>query len=651
MAKRAETLRKPQSGWGRASHIARRSVLAISLVAGASILQGEPLEADTARANQLTPVATERGSIAATNSQTTSRPAQSMSVSAFSAAQSDTARVLLAQELGGESNRAVGIPSVAATPEATAAPHRGEAEARQIEAAEARAEEETAIVGRSLRAFTRNEEEDDSSSSTRRRASFSSAISRAAAAGALTSTNPNASVGSALNSARFTPPTNSGQFDPGFSQAAEVISIVPGLRLESATLFGGYSSNSLPRGLVGGTTSLRGAQLGADYDLGASAVISYNHNGRRSLTQFSYAPSHVQRSRIPEWSTTDHRFSFRSSRDLTPRLSLSGTANAGNSGIEQFWMRPSVIRRVEAPASFNELMQRVMAGEISDDEFAAILTGSPVVDDPGGAERDLDRIFSMSTGASASYSYSRRLTFNFGGRTSANRLLGDILDNPRRSRSPRYLNFARTSSANFSADYRLSSRTQIGLSHATTFTNSTFARSVSQSPTVSLNQMLSRHWSYQVGVGIGTINFDEVSTQGTLTDRVTWTANGSLGYTSGAHSINVSTGKQVGDPMGFGSRSTVHANLMWAWQPRFSPWGANAGIAFSRSDLGVAGQYGRDFSSDLYSAGFSRRLTPSTSFRSDYYYGAYVSPYSGVASNMAVHRMQMSLMWRPVEQR
>lgn len=650
MAKRAETLRKPQSGWGRASLVAHRSVLALSLVAGVSILQGEPLEADTARSSSLTPATTERGSLAAGNSQTASTPALSMSVSAFSASQSDTARVLLAQELGGESNRAVGIPSVAATTETNTAPHRGEAEVRQNEAAEARAEEETAIVGRSLRAFTRAEEEDDSSS-TRRRASFSSAISRAAAAGALTSTNPNASVGNALSAARFTPAARPGQFDPGFSQAAEVISIIPGLRLESATIFGGYSSNSLPRGLVGGSTSLRGAQLGADYDLGASAVISYSHNGRRSLTQFSYAPSHVQRSRIPEWSTTDHRFSFRSSRDLTPRLSLSGTANAGNSGVEQFWMRPSIIRRVEVPASFNELMQRVLAGEISDDEFAAILTGSPVVDDPGGAERDMDRIFSMSAGASASYSYSRRLTFNVGGRASANRLLGDILGDPRRQRSPRYLNFARTSSANFSADYRLSSRTQIGLSHATTVANSTFTNSVSQSPTVSLNQMLSRHWSYQVGVGIGMINFDEVSTQFTLTDTTTWTANGLLGYTSGAHSINLSAGKQVGDPMGYGSRSTMQTNLMWSWQPRFSPWGANAGIAFSRSDLGLRDQVGRNFSSDLYSAGFSRRLTPSTSFRSDYYYGAYVSPYSGVASNMAVHRVQMSLMWRPVEQR
>jgi hypothetical protein len=113
----------------------------------------------------------------------------------------------------------------------------------------------------------------------------------------------------------------------------------------------------------------------------------------------------------------------------------------------------------------------------------------------------------------------------------------------------------------------------------------------------------------------------------------------------------LSASKRVGDPLGFGSITTVQANLMWGWQPRFSPWGANAGIAFSRSDFGSGPRVNRDFSSDLYSAGVSRRLTPSTSFRADYYYGEYVSPFTGVASNMALHRLQMSLMWRPVEQR
>jgi hypothetical protein len=164
--------------------------------------------------------------------------------------------------------------------------------------------------------------------------------------------------------------------------------------------------------------------------------------------------------------------------------------------------------------------------------------------------------------------------------------------------------------------------------------------------------VLSRHWTYQAGAGIGTIDFGESpSSQFRLANRTTWTAHGMLGYTTGPHQISLSASRLVGDSMGFGARSSMQANLTWNWQPRFSPWGTHAGIALSRSDVAISSQEGREFSSDLYSAGLSRRLTPSTTFRTDYYFGEYVSPYSGVASNMSLHRLQMSLAWRPVEQR
>ena len=119
MAKKAEITRKPRNGWGRANRIARRSVLAISLVVGVSILAAEPLEADAVRTGRLTPIAAERET---PRELKRSNPGELVSVSAFSASQSDAARVLLAQELGGESQRAVGIRSIPATTEAGTAP-------------------------------------------------------------------------------------------------------------------------------------------------------------------------------------------------------------------------------------------------------------------------------------------------------------------------------------------------------------------------------------------------------------------------------------------------------------------------------------------------------------------------------------------------
>src|SRR5690606_33162884 len=99
MATRAETTRKPQSGWGRANRIAQSSMLAISIVASASALTAEPLEADASRTKPSTPITVER--TASENAASAGLFSPEMSVSAFSAAQSNAARVLLAQELSG----------------------------------------------------------------------------------------------------------------------------------------------------------------------------------------------------------------------------------------------------------------------------------------------------------------------------------------------------------------------------------------------------------------------------------------------------------------------------------------------------------------------------------------------------------------------
>src|SRR5690606_21025437 len=124
----------------------------------------------------------------------------------------------------------------------------------------------------------------------------------------------------------------------------------------------------------------------------------------------------------------------------------------------------------------------VLAGEISNDEFAAILTGSPVVDDPGGSEQALARVFSASVSTTASYAYSRRVSLNFGAGSSLNQLIGN---NIRRGDSALpYLSFARTTSANASADYRLSSRTRVGVRHITSFSQSSYLHSVSHNPSL-----------------------------------------------------------------------------------------------------------------------------------------------------------------------
>lgn len=169
---------------------------------------------------------------------------------------------------------------------------------------------------------------------------------------------------------------------------------------------------------------------------------------------------------------------------------------------------------------------------------------------------------------------------------------------------------------------------------------------------MSVRQRLTRNWNYQVGAGVGTIRFLEWSLgEIPSDDSMTWTANGSLNYTKEGHVVSFRARRAVGDQLGIGSLATINAGVTWAWQSARSPWGANAGLSFSRSEYDNALLLSRGIKSDLYSRGISRRLTPSTSLRSDYFYGAYDSPFAGLVTNNSMHRVQMSLVWRPAEQR
>ncbi len=642
---------KSQRRWGGTSN---RGVCFVALVClpliGSLVLVAEPIQSESSSTSDSTAGLPGR---LLQHPPVRVTPSITTSVSAFSATQSAAGRVLMAAGFGERDTRTSNASPARAIFPILPAP------APQLQAAAANAQTSSATesaiataVGRSLRAYTRDAENAQARNAmnSRRRATFSSAISRAAAAGALAVPDFRGPVGSSLNPSRFAPPPADNSFDPGFSQAADVISVIPGLSLQSVTLSAGYSSNALPRDF-GGQSNIGNYNLGPDYDLGASAVLQYGHSGRHSSIRINYMPSHIQRSRIPEWSSTDHRLSLGTSYDLTPRWTLSADGRAANVGQEQSWYVPPALRDVSGISpDLDGLLDRLQAGEISDDEFAAVLTGSPVVDNPGGREQDLSRVLSAAASASASYAYSRRVTMRFGGSSTLNRMVDG--DSGANRPGYRYIQSAQRSNADMSVSYRLSSRTQITALHQSSLSNSTIARSLIHNPSVSLRQRLSRHWNYQVGIGVGAIRYLEGTQIRSAGERATlMTANGRLNYMKEGHVISAYGARRAGDEYGLGSRSTLGAGVNWSWQSRRGPWGGSAGIGITRSDYinGVAS--GSQLASDLYSAGVSRRLTPSMSWHSDYYYGAYESPYVGVVTNMSVHRVQMSLVWRPAEKR
>ena len=511
-------------------------------------------------------------------------------------------------------------------------------------------------LGREISAFAADDDSDPQSeieAQPRRRAAFQSAMQRAAAQSALATAGAQSTAfQSSTSPYRFRPRDPRGQADPfgdGMREAAEAISLVPGLAISSAGLFAGYSSNSIPtRGLLNGL----GGPLGSDYDYGAMATFSYVNRGRGSDLSISYTPSHNQRVNIEEWSTTNHDLSVSVSKELGARWTLNGTADGGYTGLEQYWLELPILHfPTDVPDTLEGLYEAVEAGQFTDEEFASILTGAPVVDDPGGRQMDLGRVLSLGASASGSYAYSPRWRFNFSGRTQRSNLRA-VSRPDRPAIGGLYVADNSVQLGSASMSYRFSPRTSIGVSHTTARAHSDFADSLSNNAMISLSQRLSRALRYRVGLGIGAVNVSRTVYAVDPRMRATWTASGGLSYSLGRHSVSANASRNVGDTLGLGANTSTMAQLQWSWMSLRSPWIASAGFGVMRLRQQGGGVIRtRSLNSDLYSLGVGRRLSPSTLMRTDYYYGRYVSPFEGLFSNAQIHRLQVSLLWRPAERR
>lgn len=491
---------------------------------------------------------------------------------------------------------------------------------------------------------------------TRRRARTALHSAAAQAASSMVSDSPYRNALSGQS--RFQAPSEDIiAIEDGLSRASETLSFLPGLHLQNVSFFGGYSSNGISNRLNSRMS------VGSDFDYGASAGLGYIRNWRRTNLRMNYTPSHSRRSRFSEWNTTDHRLRLSAGRQLSRRWTVGGAASATNSGLESFWFEAPVYRDVEAPATFDEFYRMVENGELTDDEFAAILTGDPVVDDEGGQGFDLSRVLNVSASANAGYAYSPRLSFNVGARITDTQLLDDPTIGRRLSSIGRgTVRDIQRVSGSAGMSYSVNRRTNLTANFSQSQQSSSFRRNDTQQVTAGFNQTLGRSWSYGANFGIGAVTFGALTDdalldptfsqfQSVIEPRPTWTANGNLSYRVRAHRFSFQGGRSVGDTFGLGSRTSLRGRVGWNWSTRDSLWSANASASYTKSDSGLLGDLSNSVLTRTIGAGISRRVSPSTALQTTYYFGAFDSPFRGLFVNNSVHRLQASFIWSPAQLR
>jgi hypothetical protein len=427
-----------------------------------------------------------------------------------------------------------------------------------------------------------------------------------------------------------------------FGPANSVVSRVPGLRIERVVLFQGVSSNGYP--MEAGIPRFD-QNLGYDVDLGATATISWTRARRTSSLFMVYTPSHFRRMRYSEWNSTDHELGLGVNKSFR-RWGVSARANSGIRGLPEVLFTPAVLRSVpNAPGSFDDLLQAAEGGQLSSDEIASVLTGTPVVEAQPKTRFDKGQVLSSSLNAGASYAATPRLSTNFG--VSASHY--QALSTPESDDNVVGLlgvNRATSYGANGGMDYLLSPDVSVGVNSTARRSYSSYHEASSVNTSGTVTKRIGRKWSVNGGAGIGTVTGIDARSKslGALPQtNSSWIVNGGLNYSGREHRLGVTGGRTLGDSVGLGAQVSYTAGAQWQWNRVGTPWGLYGHANWYKMSL----QGFRDTQGTFVGGGLMRQLSRETSFQADYSYQQFNSPYRGVVSNLSGHRLQMSWMWRP----
>jgi hypothetical protein len=295
----------------------------------------------------------------------------------------------------------------------------------------------------------------------------------------------------------------------------------------------------------------------------------------------------------------------------------------------------------------------VASGKFTDDEIAAILTGSPVVDRAGEADLDVRRILTTGARASASYARSRRMAIDVGAEVRRSKTASGGREDDAVSRRG-FISGTTSARANAGFTYDLSPESKFGVEVSQQRTESSVREANYTTATASYDKEFGRGWRAGVEAGAGTTTGKTLQTIPAVSNMspaglaATWVLGGELAYSGRTHKVSVSALKNVGDNLGLGSHSSVSTQAEYQWTPQGAVWSLFAGGNAYRADT-FGGRSTID--SKLVRAGIIRRVGDRGAVTTEYNYGSVVSPFTGLLPSLSRHRVQVSFIWRPAGER
>ena len=414
----------------------------------------------------------------------------------------------------------------------------------------------------------------------------------------------------------------------------------PGFEVRSISVNTVYYSNGLPETL--GASQAGGTKLSSDLGLGGSIVFDWAKFTERSTFSLNYTPSYTGRVRYSNLDALNHVFSLNTTRKLAPRWSWGVSAGGAYSSVEQSLFASNTLGNVlSVQSNFSDLAAGMLASKFTNNpQLGVVLTNAPLADSPIQNLLYGQRMFTASAQTSLSYSFSPRLSVNFGGGASRSQQVSD--NQPSAAVASFEIPNTTSGSANFGISYSLSPITQVSGAVNTSRIASTQQDAYTTTATATLGRTLSRRWLMQIHSGIGVTNLvrQTLPLQPTKPRPV---IGGNLVYKTFSQTFLGSFDRTVSDAYGLGATTTSTASAAWRWHHPGNFWWVESGFSWQ---LLRGGSFGGTTGLRT-TASLNRALGSHIVLLTQYAYLNYSQELQASSSRFSQHAVRVAMVWTP----
>lgn len=423
---------------------------------------------------------------------------------------------------------------------------------------------------------------------------------------------------------------------------------VGGLRFYGVTAFAGYSTSAFPltqNGLGTASLPLPGAgTLGADVNYGATASVGWHYRHERTQISVMYSGTYAGNSTYSSLNAFSQRASMSLTRELTPRLSVTLSATGSDTTFAEFIFQPTTAL-TQASSSFDDLAASASAGQFSNSQVAAAMSGSsPALESPLSATLLGDRILSYSGQLTMQYRASQRLTFHFGSVSAGGRRQGATNADNQPYTAPRYFGLNGGASMGFS--YLLSPRSTLGINASADCLINFGQKDLRQedcvtSVSATLGRKMGEHWFLSVHGG-GSEN-KAISQAYAVPDGIHVTGGGQIGFRTSRSTLSGAYNRSSFDEFGFAVGSVSTFSGTWLFHPTERQWTFFTTFAEQQ----MRNTYYLDLSGWQASSGAFRSIGNYLTLTTNYAYISNSGTYLGAPVRFGVHSVRVSMSWSP----